>query len=174
MHHPNVVTVYGADLRDARAGMWMELVAGETLEEVLAAHGPFEPREAMRVVRDLASALHGVHRAGLVHGDVKSSNVMLERLAEPAPGDAAGTPTPRRVVLMDFGAASASGPVDGAARFATPIYAPPEVLAGGPATPSADIRQRFGDGFNEPIRPTRSDPSQDDGSDLDSCARIKI
>jgi serine/threonine protein kinase len=139
VHHPNVVTVYGADLRDARAGMWMELVDGETLEEVLAASGPFEPREAMRVVRDLASALHGVHRAGLAHGDVKASNVMLERLAEPAPGDAAVTPTPRRVVLMDFGAASASGPVDGAARFATPIYAPPEVLAGGPATPSADI-----------------------------------
>jgi len=139
VRHPNVVTVYGADLRDGRAGMWTELVDGETLEDVLAARGPFEPGEAMRIGRDLASALDAVHRAGLVHGDLKASNVMLERAADATPPAAASPSITRRVVLMDFGAASTSTPGDGAARFATPTYAPPEVLRGGPATPAADI-----------------------------------
>ena len=140
VRHPNVVTVFGADLLDDRAGMWTELVNGETLEAMLAASGPLEPREALRIARDLASALDAVHRAHLVHGDLKASNAMLERVTEPAAGARENAAPPRRVVLMDFGAASSSAPHgEGPARFATPMYAAPELLAGSAPTFATDV-----------------------------------
>ena len=140
VRHPNVVTVFGADLRDNRAGMWTEFVDGETLEELVASRGPFEPREAMRIGRDLASALGAVHRTGLVHGDLKASNVMLERRPDGVTRTMVGGPAARRVVLMDFGSASPNLPGDdGAARFATPLYAAPEVLERGSTSAAADL-----------------------------------
>src|SRR5262249_34393505 len=109
-------------------------------EAMLAGSGPFEPREALRIARDLASALDAVHRAGLVHGDLKASNVMLERAAEGAAPAADGAALPRRVVLMDFAAASPRATGDeGAARFATPIYAAPELLSGSASTHATDV-----------------------------------
>jgi len=140
VRHHNVVTIFGADLLDNRAGMWTELVDGETLEATLGASGPFEPHEAIRIARDLASALDAVHRAGLIHGDLKASNVMLEHTVEGAPQAIDGAAPPRRVVLMDFGASSSTATGDeGAARFATPVYASPQVLSGSAPTCSADV-----------------------------------
>jgi hypothetical protein len=156
VRHPNVVTIYGADIADERPGIWMELVGGEKLDDVLARGRP-ETRECLRVGRDLAAALDAVHRAGLIHGDVKAGNVMLEGAergpADPweppepgPPGDArpagsgASRAEPARVVLMDFGAASRSGP-SGAARprFGTPLSTAPEVLDGAEGTPASDV-----------------------------------
>ena len=160
VQHPNVVTIHGADLQGGRAGLWMELIDGESLEGVLARTGPLEVGEALRIGRDLASALDAVHRAGLVHGDLKAGNVTIERGHEPGGGAmapagaapanaerrgapaAAGAPaTPRRVVLMDFGAASASLAAQAGAlpRYATPLYAAPELLAGGTASAATDV-----------------------------------
>jgi len=152
VRHPNVVTIYGADIADERPGIWMELVGGEKLDEMLP-RGRLETRECLRIGRDLAAALDAVHRAGLIHGDVKASNVMLEgadpgasgsgespaRVGAPAVGPGAHA-EPARVVLMDFGAASHSGP-SGLARpqFGTPLSTAPEVLAGSHGTPVSDV-----------------------------------
>jgi serine/threonine-protein kinase len=122
--HPNVVTVHGADVRDGRAGLWMELVDGQTLEAWLAAHGPMGAREVASIGMDLCGALAAVHRKGLVHGDVKAQNVMREKGG--------------RIVLMDFGAGRAQG-VDAAGVAGTPMYLAPEVLAGAPPTPQSDL-----------------------------------
>ena len=122
--HTNVVTVHGADVRDDLPGLWMELIKGCTLEESLTARGAFGPAEAQAIGLDLCRALSAVHAAGLVHGDVKAQNVMREDGG--------------RIVLMDFGA----GHVRGLATervVGTPLYLPPEVLAGAPATPQSDI-----------------------------------
>ena len=89
VRHPNVVAVYGADYLENRVGIWMELVKGHTLEELLRTHGLFGAREAALVGLDLCRALAAVHRAGLMHGDVKAHNVMREEGG--------------RTVLMDFG-----------------------------------------------------------------------
>jgi serine/threonine-protein kinase len=122
VRHPNVVTVYGADVRDGRAGLWMERIDGQTLESWLDLHGPMGPGEVTAVAADLCGALAAVHAAGLVHGDVKAQNVMR------AEGG--------RIVLMDFGA----GHVQGATSAAgTPLYLAPEVLDRQPATPRSDI-----------------------------------
>jgi TolB-like protein/Tfp pilus assembly protein PilF/tRNA A-37 threonylcarbamoyl transferase component Bud32 len=113
VRHPNVVCVHGADIHDGRAGLWMELVRGRTLAQLVAANGLFGAREAVGVGQDLCRALAAVHAEHLVHRDVKAQNVMR----------AAGG----RIVLMDFGAGH------------TPLYLAPEVLAGGPATVASDI-----------------------------------
>src|SRR4051812_41663210 len=72
VHHPNVVTVHGADVRDGRAGLWMELVEGQTLDAWVSTNGPMGPSETTAVGFDLCGALAAVHAAGLVHGDVKA------------------------------------------------------------------------------------------------------
>ena len=124
VRHPNVVTVYGADVRGGRAGLWMELVDGQTLEAWLRANGAMGSGEATAVSIDLCRALAAVHRAGLVHGDVKAQNVMREQGG--------------RIVLMDFGAGRAQG-ADATGVAGTPMYLAPEVLAGEPPTPRSDL-----------------------------------
>ena len=90
IHHPHVVTVHGVDTQEGRAGLWMELVDGVSLEQVLASQGPFSAREAALVGIDLCGALAALHAKGLVHRDVKAQNVMREdrRAHRPdGPGD---------------------------------------------------------------------------------------
>ncbi len=130
VRHPNVLSVYGADVHDERAGLWTELLDGRTLEQTLAAQGPLGAREAAVVGLDLCAALAAVHAAGLVHGDVKASNVMRVGAASGEVG-ASG-----RIVLMDFGAAH-----DGARAglLGTPLAAAPELLEGDAATPASDL-----------------------------------
>ena len=124
VRHFNVVTVYGADVRDGRAGLWMELVDGHTLEAWLRINGVMGSGEATSVGIDLCRALAAVHGAGLVHGDVKAQNVMREQGG--------------RIVLMDFGAGRAQG-TDATGVAGTPMYLAPEVLAGEPPTPRSDL-----------------------------------
>ena len=113
VRHPNVVMVYGADRHDGRVGLWMELVRGRTLAQIVAAEGPFSAAEASVVGQEICRALSAVHAAGLVHRDLKAPNVMREGGG--------------RLVLMDFGAGQ------------TPLYLGPELLAGGDATTAGDI-----------------------------------
>src|SRR5204863_500907 len=84
-----VVTVLGADEHDGLVGLWMELVEGLSLKEVLARHGVLGAQEAALIGIDLCRAVAAVHKAGLLHRDIKANNVMRE---------AGG-----RIVLMDFG-----------------------------------------------------------------------
>ena len=92
IRHPNVVTIFGVDRFEGRLGLWMELVNGRTLKDIVQEHGPFSAQEAVVVGLDLCRALAAVHQAGFLHRDVKAQNVMRE---------AGG-----RIVLMDFGAAA--------------------------------------------------------------------
>lgn len=127
VRHPNVVTVFGAGEHDGQVGLWMELVRGVTLEQMVAAHGPFSAGEAGLIGQDLCRALAAVHRAGLVHGDVKAQNVMREQGG--------------RLVLMDFGAGrmrSSPGPVR-SGIVGTLSYLAPELLQGDGGTIRSDI-----------------------------------
>jgi serine/threonine-protein kinase len=128
LRHPNIVTVYGAEHHDGGAGLWMEFIRGRTLEEILAEHGPFGSREAALIGLDLCRALAAVHRAGLVHRDIKSHNVMREDGG--------------RIVLMDFGVAGKphADPTTSVHTIAgSPHYMAPEVIAGAGARPQSDI-----------------------------------
>ncbi len=134
VRHPNVVQVYGADVFDGRPGLWTELVQGRTLEQRLLAEGPCGAAETAAIGIQVCAALAAVHAAGLVHGDVKTRNVMREGVPA-GHGRLAGS---GRVVLMDFGAAS-DADERGAGSAGTPMFAAPERLAGGESSVAGDL-----------------------------------
>jgi len=126
VRHPNVVSVHGADKHDGRVGFWMDLIEGDTLADLLA-RGRLSPGEATHVGQEVCLALAAVHRANLVHRDVKAQNVM--RAADGG-----------RIVLMDFGAGEFMGGTTSSGRLrGTPLYLAPEILTGAGANVSTDI-----------------------------------
>lgn len=108
----------------------MELLEGETLSDRLAREGPFPTEAARDLVWQMALGLDAAHRAGVLHRDFKSRNVMLC-------GDGAGT----RVVITDFGLSrqlgreTAAGLLDGA----TPAYVAPEQVERQEETERTDL-----------------------------------
>lgn len=130
VRHENVVVVYGADVIDGVAGIWMELVHGRTLDTIVNGGGPMTAREAASIGVDIAKALAAVHAAGLLHCDVKAQNVVQE---------AGG-----RVVLMDFGAGRIAPEMRDEDEIVdvagTPRYMAPELFHhGASATRATDI-----------------------------------
>ncbi|MCM4076359.1 serine/threonine-protein kinase [Paractinoplanes hotanensis] len=106
----------------------MEALSGRTLADVLREDGPLAVERVRRVGLSLLDALEAVHRAGIVHRDVKPGNVQL--CAE------------GRVVLIDFGIACswAYGPRPPAEGFeGSPAYVSPEQLRGAPPEPASDL-----------------------------------
>ncbi|MGV9255280.1 serine/threonine-protein kinase [Streptomyces sp. NPDC003697] len=127
LQHPGLVTVYDAGRHQGRAYLVMELVAGRTLRECLAA-GPLSPRRVAELGAALARALAHVHDAGIVHRDIKPSNVLL---------DASGAPH-----LADFGIArlvNATHHTASDVLIGTAAYLAPEQVMGREVRPAADI-----------------------------------
>jgi len=124
VRHPNVVAILGAEVHGAFAGIWMELSDGRSLESVLADGATLPESAVQELARALASALSAIHEQGLVHGDLKASNVLVEPNG--------------RVLLLDFGSATESSTIE-PARTGSPLSAAPETLAGQTPTPAADL-----------------------------------
>ena len=100
----------------------------EYLNSVIVTQGPQQPRIkagiAVAIVRDCLSALAALHREGIVHGDIKPSNIMLKRTGI--------------AKIVDIGSAfEAEDPPP--SRTCTPAYAAPEVLEGADSTPRSDL-----------------------------------
>ena len=126
-HHEHLVPILDAGETDGRSFLAVAYVEGSTLEERIRERGPLPVGDLVRLARELGSALDALHRSGLVHRDVKSSNVMLA-------GDAA--------LLTDFGLAK--GPAYTVLTrpgqvLGTLEYLAPELIRGEPATPATDI-----------------------------------
>ena len=126
VHHPNVVTIYGAEQIGDRVGLWMELVRGRTLEQELLSGDTLAHDDVVHVGIELCRAVSSVHAAGLLHRDIKAHNVMRARGG--------------RIVLMDFGAARFTTP----RRYrpglsGSPLYLAPEVLLGSTPTAASDL-----------------------------------
>ena len=133
LEHPNIVTVY--DLGQTAEGtlyIAMEFIDGPSLKEMIRKNGPLAPREAIDILRQVASALSAAHRKQVVHRDLKSDNLMLE-----TDGD-------RKVVkLVDFGIAKTfddSTQLTAAGyMLGTPHYMSPEQAAGKSVDHRADL-----------------------------------
>ncbi len=113
----------------------MDLLRGETLAAYVARRTRLTVEEALPLVRDMASALDAAHRAGVIHRDFKSRNVIVV--------ERGGRPT---AVVMDFGIAIAAAEDErgahetGEGRFiGTPAYMAPEQVSGRPATAATDV-----------------------------------
>jgi serine/threonine-protein kinase len=101
LDHPNIVTITDFGIAEDTPYLVMELLEGETLAERLE-RGPIAGSDAPKLIKELLAALRFVHERGLVHRDMKPSNVFIQRL--PAGGE--------RVKILDFGLAKFMG-VDG-------------------------------------------------------------
>jgi WD40 repeat protein len=121
---PNVCRIFDLIEIDSRELVSMEYVDGATLLGVLQERGPLELKEAQDIASQFLSGLEAIHKAGLVHRDVKPENIMLTRAG--------------RVVVMDFGLAR--GPESGAGSVSgTPAYMAPEHAAGQEVDARADV-----------------------------------
>lgn len=123
--HPNTVTIY--DYGRTPEGLFyyaMELLSGATLTQVVAAGGPQPVERVVRILRDAALALNEAHNVGLIHRDVKPSNIMLARQG--------GVPDVTKV--LDFGLVKNLGKVDDLEQTntmsikGTPHYLSPEAI----------------------------------------------
>jgi serine/threonine-protein kinase len=128
LRHENVVAVYGADEHDGRVGIWMELVEGRTLGEIVKSQGPYSATEASQIGIELSRALAAVHRRNVVHADLKSQNVKREEGG--------------RIVLMDFSSSQRADVVPGNPESdpaGTPLYMAPELWERNTPTVESDI-----------------------------------
>jgi eukaryotic-like serine/threonine-protein kinase len=132
--HEGVTTVYDVLEEGGQAYIVMELVDAPTLTDLVRTEGPLEPERAAGIGLQILSALAAAHGAGIVHRDVKPSNVMVDAGAKAAGGD--------RVKLTDFGIAAvkddpsitATGNVIG-----SPSYMAPEQARSNDASPASDL-----------------------------------
>jgi hypothetical protein len=129
LEHPNVVPVYDAGEVDGRLYLAMRLVGGTDLRKLLATEGALEPARAMAICGQVANALDAAHAKGLVHRDVKPSNVLLDES--------------EHVYLADFGLARGfeehgGQPAEGRS-VGTPAYLAPEQIEGESVDGRADV-----------------------------------
>jgi serine/threonine protein kinase len=127
LNHPGVVTLYDVINEQGHAFIVMELISAPTLAHVVAAEGPLEPARVALIGAGVAGALAAAHAAGIVHRDVKPSNVMVLK-------DAAR--------LTDFGIARVKGDpklTSTGLIVGSPAYMAPEQATGKAAGPAADL-----------------------------------
>ncbi|BAX91267.1 serine/threonine-protein kinase PknD [Mycobacterium shigaense] len=74
---PNIIPIYETGEIDGRLYLVMPIVNGVDLKEALRRDGPMSPERAVRIVEQVAAALEAAHRSGLVHRDVKPSNLLM-------------------------------------------------------------------------------------------------
>ncbi len=126
--HENVVRILGVGEQRGTPYAVMEFIAGPDLATLLLREGALEPVRAVRLARGVARGLEAIHRAGVIHRDLKPHNVLV------AAGD--------RAVIADFGvahhAASARLTLTGQ-LVGSPAYMAPEQLDERPVTSAADL-----------------------------------
>ncbi len=128
LNHPAVVTVYDVAEDEGRPWIVMQLISAQSLDQVLATSGPLSPRRAAEIGRQLLSALTVAHAAGVMHRDVKPSNVLLGR--------------DDRAVLTDFGIATFQGDpklTQTGMVMGSPGFTAPERIRGEDASPASDL-----------------------------------
>ena len=134
LDHPNVVRGLGhGTLADGRPYLLLEYIEGPSLREVLHERGALPPAEMLTIFEPLCDALHVAHEAGLVHRDVKASNVILARRNGII-----------RPVLLDFGLVKlvdqvGPGLTSSRSMLGTPAAMAPEQMRGQPVDPRTDI-----------------------------------
>jgi serine/threonine protein kinase len=128
LNHPEIATIFEIVKTDTDLMMVMELVRGETFDQLSIRSGPLAPERAAYLVAQVLNGLAYAHRAGIVHRDLKPANVMVTD---------SGT-----VKIMDFGIARVLGAehltTDGT-MMGTPAYMAPEQVLGKEVDARADL-----------------------------------
>ncbi len=136
LRHPNIVDIYDFGvLPDGSPYYVMERLPSRTLSQLLLERGRLSPERALEFMQPICAALEAAHRAGVVHRDLKASNVAIVSEAPPP-----------QVKLLDFGTAKILHPEPGepgittdGERLGTPHAMAPEQIRGGTIGPATDI-----------------------------------
>lgn len=126
--HPNIVTVLEVGITEGgRPFLVMPYHPLDSLDAWIRRQGPMPAETALWIGVKIAGALESTHRLGIVHRDVKPGNILLTDYGEPA--------------LTDFGIARVAGAfqTDTGTLTGSPAFTAPEVLAGDPPSPAADV-----------------------------------
>ena len=133
--HPHIVPIYEAGTADELLFIAMRYVEGRDLKVRLQGGGRLDPAEAIGILAQVASALDAAHARGLVHRDVKPSNVLLDPAARPDGTD--------HVYLADFGLTKRVSEETGLGEdrhlMGTIDYVAPEQIAGEELDGRADV-----------------------------------
>jgi len=129
LSHPNIVTVHDFGLDRGRLFIVMEHVPGSDLKTLIRQRGRFTVEEAIPLIVQACAGIGYAHRAGLVHCDVKSHNMLV-------------TPD-KRLKVTDFGIARALATIHPEEHadvvWGSPQYFSPEQAAGEPPSPASDV-----------------------------------
>jgi serine/threonine protein kinase len=134
LNHRHVVRALDhGTLEDGRPYLVLEYVEGPSLRDVIHERGSLPPSEMLAILEPLCEALYAAHELGLIHRDVKASNVIL--------GHDAGGPRP---VLLDFGLVKllgddSPGLTSSRSMLGTPAAMAPEQMRGQPVDPRTDV-----------------------------------
>lgn len=132
LHHPNTIVVYDyGKTEEDDVFIAMELLNGETLQDLIVRDGTIEPSRAIHIALQICGSIGGAHDQGMVHRDLKPSNVMLT-----ARGN-----DPDFVKVLDFGLVKQkdNGLTQSGALLGTPRYMAPEQISNTKIGPGADI-----------------------------------
>ncbi len=128
LSHPGVITVFDVVEEDGMPWIVMELIKARPLDQVIAEDGPLPPAQAAQLGLSLLDALSTAHAAGVLHRDVKPSNVLISPEG--------------KAILTDFGIATVQGDpamTQTGMVVGTPGFSPPERVRGADATPASDL-----------------------------------
>jgi hypothetical protein len=135
LSHRGVVAVYDVAEEDGRPWIVMELVPSQSLDQVLVVEGRLPAARAGRIGQQLLSALAAAHAAGVLHRDVKPSNVLIST-------NKSGEGWDERAVLTDFGIAQFEGDprlTQTGMVMGSPGFTAPERIRGSDASPASDL-----------------------------------
>ncbi|WP_252503650.1 Stk1 family PASTA domain-containing Ser/Thr kinase [Sporosarcina sp. Marseille-Q4943] len=126
--HPHIVNIFDVGEDEELHYLVMEYIEGQTLKKYIQTNGPIEIHQAVKIMRQLISAIANAHHNGIVHRDIKPQNILM---------DAEGN-----VKITDFGIAmalSATAHTKTNSVIGTVHYLSPEQARGGMATKKSDI-----------------------------------
>ncbi len=133
--HPNIVRVFESGESDGELFIVMELIEGTDLKELIRQEGHLDPKRALSILGQAASALDAAHESGMVHRDVKPQNILVTPRDDSEDTD--------RVYLTDFGLVRPIASETSASRtslvFGSVPYMAPELIEGVPADGRADV-----------------------------------
>ncbi len=122
LNHPNIVRIFDV----GENHLVMEMLEGQTLQQLIREGGPMEPERARAILSPVADALDHAHASGIIHRDIKPANIMIQTGGQPK--------------LMDFGVAHLDATVMTATGqiLGSPSFMSPEQLLGENVTPRSD------------------------------------
>ena len=128
---PNVIEVHDIVAENGTLGLVMDYVDGGDLDDLIRSHGALEPAMIAYLGANIAAGVGAVHAAGVVHGDIKPANILIDSSTTP------GTPK-----IADFGIAricDSTAATRTAVGMGTLVYMAPEASAGVPPSPAKDV-----------------------------------